>query len=931
MNTPLTFLFTDLENSTQLWEHSPQDMHTAMAQHDALLTESIARQEGQIVKSTGDGFHAVFKSPADAILAALEGQKSFCGQTWPESTGPLKVRMGLHTGDSEARDGDFFGPTLNRAARVMDIAHGGQVLLSEATASLAKNYLPKEVILLDKGQHRLKGIASLEHIYQLSTDGLQSDFPPLRSLEAYKHNLHRQLTSFIGRENELSEVKTLLAETQLLTLLGPGGTGKTRLMLQVAEEVIDQYPDGVWLVELAPLTNPNKLPDRVAAALNVQEQPGRTILDTLHDYLRQKELLLLLDNVEHLVRECAEFVVNLLEHCPEITILVTGREALFISGEITRQIPSLSLPNSQNGTSFEEIRQSEGVILFLERAKAVRPDFKITPQNASAIAEIVKRLDGIPLALELAASRLRMLTVEQITDRLNDRFRLLTGGHRTALPRQQTLQALIDWSWNLLDQDEQLLLRRLSVFAGGWNLNAAQKITSFDPLDEFLVFDLLDQLINKSMVTVEYPSEGKARYSLLESIRQYAQEKLFEAGEGEELRNRHTEYFVSLAQDVEPHLLRSTMLSAVKRIEQELDNLRAAITWCLETRPELALRISGALLYRPAHWLPYSESKSWLLNSIQKSRSLLEADQNKIPVEDFIKGLIGLATAYAFYSDHTNALAAIDEALQLAKESHHLRHYAYAVLMKTTIYATGGGNHSTPEWIQTIEEAFQICLENNFEIELNQLQFAVAFIKAQNGLMDEAMALFHAAEKRSKEINNPYRNGEVFRIKAIMYRFLGDSAAAEKAMLEAIQLYIEINDQRFTLVSQSDLAHYYRRLDRWEDAIKYYKITLPKWLEQGNLPAFAHQLESVAFIAIHQGKYEHAARLLGNARAARSNMAGEPTIEIEMAELNQAMQQLSEAMNESDRERLMLEGEALSLGAVVQLALDEVLIEPMQQ
>ena len=924
MNTPLTFLFTDLENSTHLWEQASNDMHQAMARHDVLISEAIEKHHGRIVKSTGDGFHAVFESAAEGTLAALDSQKALKVETWPEVTGPLKVRMGLHTGDSEARGGDYFGPTLNRAARVMDIAHGGQVLLSEATASLAKESLPKEIVLLDKGQHRLKGIASLEHIFQLSSTDLPTEFPPLRSLSAFKHNLHRQLTSFVGREEELAEVKSLLSETQLLTLLGPGGTGKTRLMLQAAEEVIHKFPDGVWFVELAPLTNPTKIPDRIAAALNVQEQPGRDILETLFDYLRQKELLLLLDNVEHLVRDCAEVTEHLLEHCPKITILVTGREALFISGEITLQIRSLSLPGRSEKLSFEEIVQSEGVQLFVERAQAVRPNFRLTPQNASAVTEIVKRLDGIPLAIELAAARMRMLTVEQISDRLNDRFRLLTGGHRTALPRQQTLQALIDWSWNLLDEEEQLLLRRLSVFAGGWNMDAAQVVTGFPPLDEYAVFDLLEQLINKCMVNVEYPSEGRARYNLLESIRQYARDKLFEAGEGEDLRNRHTEYYVAFAQEAEPHLYRSTMMAWVKKIEQELDNLRAVITWSLDNKPELALRISGSLLYRPAHWLQFTEARSWLEKSVAKTRPLLGKNDTIMTDEDFVKGLIGLATAYSFYSEHVNGIKTIDEALQVAKQNNLPRHFAYAVLMKTTILGNGGGTWDTPEWIQTIEEALQICVEHNFDIELSQLQFAVAFVKAQKGEIKEALPIYHAALENSKKINNPWRNGEMYRVQAAMSYIQGDYAAAERAIHDAIRTYTEINDKRFTLIAQSDLSHHLRRAGRWEEAIEIYLETLPKWQEQGNIPAWAHQLECFAFICIYQGKFEPAAILIGKARGIRRAKISESTDRREIADLNQALDQLAEALGEAERDRLMNQGENLSFDEATNYALTEV-------
>lgn len=931
MNTPLTFLFTDLENSTQLWEQASADMHPAMARHDSLLSETITKHHGKIVKTTGDGFHAVFAAANNAVQAALESQRSLGQEAWPETTGPLKVRIGLHTGDSEERDGDYFGPTLNRAARVMDIAHGGQVLLSGATAALAKEALPNGVSLLDKGQHRLKGISSLEQIYQLSSADLQNQFPPLRSLESFKHNLHRQLTSFVGREKELSEVKSLLAGTQLLTLLGPGGTGKTRLMLQVAEEVIHKYPDGVWFVELAPLTNPTKIPDRIAAALNVQEQPGRPILDTLFDYLRQKELLLLLDNVEHLVRDCAEVTANLLEHCPNITVLVTGREALFISGETTLQIPSLSLPSRKAESSFEEICLSEGVQLFMERARAIRPNFEINPQNAQPISEIVKRLDGIPLALELAASRLRMLTVEQIAERLNDRFRLLTGGHRTALPRQQTLQALIDWSWNLLDEEEQRLLRRLSVFAGGWNLKAAQAVAGFEPLDEYAVFDLLEQLINKSVVNVEYPDDGKARYNLLESIRQFARDKLFEAGEGEPLRNSHAEYFAAFAREAEPHLYSSTMLPWVKRIEQELDNLRAVLTWTLDNRPELAIRICGALFYRAAYWIHFSESKAWLVKSVEKTRPLLGMDETVMPVEDFVKGLISLATAYSFYSDHANALNTIDESLQLAREHDLHRHYVYAVVMKTVILGNGSGDYDTPEWKQTIEDALQICIENNYEMELSQLQFITAFLLASKGNFEEALPYYKSALATSKRINNPHRNGEVYRLMAMMSLLQGDFATAEKAQLDAIELYTTIGDHRSELFSKSDLAHGYRRMGKYEQAIPLYLEMLPKWQENGNLPALAHQLECFAFLAIYQENPEVAARLLGKARETRAALNAKSTNQREIDDLNQAMEQLTETLGEALRDNLMLEGESISLDEAVALALAEVRHEPVLQ
>jgi hypothetical protein len=344
----------------------------------------------------GDGFHAVFDATTDGIAAAVAGQQALIGEPWPAETGPLRVRMGLHTGESRLRGGDYFGTEVNRAARVMGLAYGGQILISEASAALIHKAMPLQFSLSDLGKHRLKGLAAAEQIYQLNHPALPFNFPPLKSLSVYKHNLPVQLSSFIGRVKELANVKDLLKETHLLTLLGPGGTGKTRLMLEVAEDVIGEYGDGIWLVELAPLTDPNLIAERVAASLSVQEQPGRVMLDTLVDYLRRKELLLLLDNMEHLVQGSAELTEHILTHCSKMKILVTGRDALFVEGEITLQIPSLSLPSSNGESALEQIRASGGVQLFLARARDVHPDFELSQTNASTITNIVLRLDSIP-------------------------------------------------------------------------------------------------------------------------------------------------------------------------------------------------------------------------------------------------------------------------------------------------------------------------------------------------------------------------------------------------------------------------------------------------------------------------------------------------------------------------------------------------------
>ncbi|MFO7583821.1 MAG: adenylate/guanylate cyclase domain-containing protein [Anaerolineales bacterium] len=920
MTGPLTFLFTDLENSTPLWENYPVEMRQASARHDALLRAIIEQHRGWVVKTTGDGFHAVFESPADGVAAALAGQLVIGAEPWPETTGPLKVRIGLHTGESQEREGDYFGAEVNLAARVMGLGHGGQVLLSDTTATLVKRSLPENCSLLELGEHRLKGISAIVQIHQLCHPDLAAEFPALKSLATFKHNLHRQLSTFIGREKELGEVKRLLKNTPLLTLLGPGGTGKTRLMLQVAEEVIEDYPDGVWLVELAPLTDPALIPERVAASLNLQEQPGRKIFDTLAGYLRRRELLLLLDNVEHIVQASAEFTEQLLEHCPKLTMLITGREALFIEGETAIQVPPLSLPKEKQ--TLEEIAGSEGVQLFLERARAVRPDFALTEGNGATIAEVVRRLDGIPLALELAAARLRMLTIEQINEHLNDRFRLLTGGRRTALPRQQTLQALIDWSWQLLDQKEQILLRRLSVFSGGWDLEAAQTVTGFNPLDTFDVFDQLEQLINKSLITVAYPPSGEARYGMLESIRQFAQDKLFEANEGEILRDRHADYFVKFAQESEYHLVRDTMVSWVKRILLEMDNLRAVLTWTFDDRPELALRISSALLYHWAHWIHPSEARNWLETSIDKTRNLTESQPGEDLIEDLIKAYLGLGIIHSLFGENLKSVATIDEGIALAREYGDLERMTHGIAWRINVLIVNQYEIS-PDWEQEVDRALEISEQHRFEISEGWLNLVKFFLYAYQGEFAKAFPHFQRVIEIAGEFNNPRINANVLQIQARMAALQGEPETAKDYFLKAIDDFRAINDQRNVLHSKSDLAHLYRRTGKFQEARQLYRETIKGWQEEGSLPAVAHQLECFAITAIASGNNKHAARLLGRAKATREELNTPSTDPLEIFEMEQAMKQLAGAMGEVERDRVMAEGSEMSMDEAVALALSK--------
>ncbi len=531
--------------------------------------------------------------------------------------------MALHTGSAEERDGDYFGQTLNRVARLMAAGHGGQTLLSLAAQELTRDALPASTTLRDLGAHRLKDLARPEIVFQIVHSSLPADFPPLRSLDnpALPNNLPQQPTSFIGREAQVDEVKALLDKTRLLTLTGAGGSGKTRLSLQVAADLLDGEGDGVWLVELAALADPALVPQAVADVLGVKEQAGMTIQASLVEWLKPKRLLLVLDNCEHLIAACASLAADLLRNCPHVHILASSREPLNVAGEQTYRVPSLSLPDPKQAQTVESLSQFEVVRLFIERAQAVQPTFKVTNANAPAVAQVCFHLDGIPLAIELAAARVRSLSVEEINTRLGQRFRLLTGGSRDTLPRQQTLRALIDWSYDLLTESEKTLLRRLSVFAGGWTLSAAEVVCAGEPVEDWEVLDLLTALVDKSLVVAEPLGDG-TRYRLLETVRQYGGDRLGESGEAEAVRGRSASCFLALAEEAEPQLQGPEQGSWLVRLEAEHDNLRSSLAWEEQSAAgaEAGLRLAGSLW---RFWFVrghLSEGRQWLGRALARTK-----------------------------------------------------------------------------------------------------------------------------------------------------------------------------------------------------------------------------------------------------------------------------------------------------------------------
>jgi len=580
----VTFLFTDIEGSTKLARTHPDVWETARARHHSILKSAIESNNGYIFQVIGDAFCLAFHNAGDALKAAIKAQQDLQNEVWGDVE--IRVRMGIHIGEAEVQpDGQYQGYlALSQVQRIMSAGHGGQVLLSGATENLLRGGLPEGVHLLDLGRHNFKDVPQAVRVFQVDAPDLQRDFPPLRTFDILPNNLPAQLTSFVGREKELEDVKRLLKDTHMLTLIGPGGTGKTRLSIQAANDVLSQYPDGVWLVDLAPILDPLLVPRTTAITIGLRDEPKRLVIDMLCDYLGRKKMLIILDNCEHLVNACAQMADRILHAAPEVQILAGSREALGIAGEVTYRVPSLKVPDMDHLPPIESLSQYEAVKLFIDRATAAIPDFKVTNENAPALAQVCHRLDGIPLAIELAAGKIRVLSVEQIAQRLDDRFRLLTGGSRTAMERHQTLRAAVDWSYNLLPLEEQLLFKRLSVFLGGWMLEAAEAVCGIETKSGGISSDdvlaLLEGLVNKSLVITE-EEHGESRYRMLETIRQYANEKLVESGESDTLRDKHLEYFLNLAETAEPHLIRHEQLEWFARLDADYENIRKALEFSL--------------------------------------------------------------------------------------------------------------------------------------------------------------------------------------------------------------------------------------------------------------------------------------------------------------------------------------------------------------
>jgi len=803
-----TFLFTDIEGSTRLWEQEPARMRAAVARHDALSRAAVLDAHGRIVKTTGDGVHAVFDDAAHALQAALALQHALAAPA-PEPGIALKVRCGVHCGASEARDGDFYGPVLNRAARVMSAAHGGQTLVTQAVAERVHGRLPPEVTLRDLGPVRLRDLASPERVYQLQHPGLRSQFPPLRSLEATPNNLAQQLNSFVGRERELQEVRGLLARTRLLTLLGVGGIGKSRLSVQLGAELMDEYPDGVWLVELAPLSDPQGVPQALATVLGVREEAGLGVVEALLAYVRDKQLLVILDNCEHVLHACADLAKRMLQSAPRVKVLTTSRDVLRVAGETVYAVPTLGVPEAASAaqaTSPERLAQHAAVRLFVDRATAVQQGFRLDADNAPAVAEICRQLDGIALALELAAARTRALSVQAIAQRLSDRFRLLVSGDRTVLPRQRTLRALIDWSHDLLDETERTLFRRLAVFAGGWTIESAEATCAGDGLDEIAVLDGLTRLVEKSLVLMDADA---TRYRMLETVRAYALEKLAEAGDEAATRTRHLEHFLGLAEAARPHLAGPVQGLWFGRLDRERENFFAAFGFSAQAAggEQAGVRLMHALR-------PYLITRGYLSTGLQFATTLLARPGLQAADLSRCMALFGAGQFCMHLGRDVEAQALLVECAQIARAGQ------LAPVLAQTLQPLGYTAMELGQFAQArqhLDEAVALARRMGQSRDLAAALNALAMLHRATGRLDLATPLLQEVVALARELGD----AESTAIGAVNLAMvtLGSGPVEPVAALlrEAVDLAEAVNSQPVWQGTAEACAGLACRLRRWDE------------------------------------------------------------------------------------------------------------------
>ncbi len=873
----VTFLFTDIEGSTTRWEHHPNAMRAALARHDALLRSVMTAHGGFVFKMVGDAVYAAFAVAADRVTAAVAGQRAVAAEEWGE-VGPLRVRMALHTGAAQSRDDDYFGPTLNRVARVLSTGYGGQILLSRATLELVRDTLPADVSVQDLGEHALKDLLRREHIFQLTIPGVPADFPALKSLSHHPHNLPVQPTPFLGREQEVASVCALLRrpEVRLVTLTGPGGIGKTRLALQVAAELADQFADGVFLVALTPVSDPEQVVPTITQTLGISEAGGQPPLVLLKTALKDKHLLLLLDNFEQVV-DAAVVVAELLAACPKLKVLVTSRVVLHVQAERELAVLPLSVPNPKRLPALATLSQYEAVALFIQRAQAVKADFQVTNANAPAVAGICARLDGLPLAIELA-TRSKFFAPQALLVRLEQGLDVLSGGARDLPVRQRTLRGAMAWSYHLLPSEEQHLFRRLSVFVDSCMREAAEVVCRAAGALAGDVLDGLLSLVDKSLLRQEESAQGEPRFSMLQTLREFGLETLASAGETELTRQAHAAYYLRLSEQAEPELRGTQQAMWLNRLEAEHDNFRAALGWALENgEVEIGLRLVGALW---RFWMArghFTEGRGWLERVQERSSDAAPALQ--------AKAFTGAGSMAWSQGNFQQAMRWHQQALALYREVGDKQGIAFAL-----------NNLGTQAQYQGDYERARAFLEESLALyrELGD-QWGIALVLCNLGLgeawqgdYERARALFEEYLAISRKLKDKADIALALHNLGDVARYQGDHRRAMAYLEECLSVCEELGDKRLTSMTLNILGLVARWQGNFARSAALHTESLALSRELGEKLCIAQSLEGLAGVYGMQKHPERAARLWGTAEAL-CEAIGVPMYPVDRADHAQAV------------------------------------------
>jgi predicted ATPase/class 3 adenylate cyclase len=791
----VTFLFTDIEGSTRLLQELGDGYQAVQDRHAELVRTAIGAHEGHEIRTEGDSFFVAFRTPAQGVRAAVNAQRDLAGADWPYRR-PLRVRMGLHTGEGVLGGGDYIGIDVNRAARIAAAGHGGQVLLSEATRSLVEDALPDGVGVRDLGSHTLKDFDEPRHLFDLVIEGLPDDFPPIRTLErAGRASLPAPRTSFVGRERELEEIGDLLAEVRLLTLTGPGGTGKTRLALRAAADQVERVEDGVFLVDLSAVTDPELVPSTIATALGIRQDPATDLGDTLAGHLRDRDVLLVLDNLEQVV-EAAPMVDRLLNAAPRLRVLATSRIPLHLSGEHEYLVRPLPLPDPDR-PELETLTTCESVMLFVERAAAVRRGFQLHEENAASVAEIARRLDGLPLAIELAAGRIKMLSPQALLERLERRLPLLTGGPRDLPERQRTLRGAIEWSHDLLEPEERRLFARLAAFRGGWTLEAAEEVAG-----PGLAFDLIDglgSLVDKSLIRQEQSHQGEVRFRMLETIHEFAAERLADSGEENEVRRRHAEHVRDLAEEAELHLMGEGQARWLDRLEREHDNVRAALDWAEDSgEAETAMRTAGAI------WR-FWQQRGHLAEGRGRLERILALPRAQVRGIARARALGALGGVAYWQNDYEVIGPAYQEAVEIAREAGDQRVLARA-LFDLSFVPLVTNQPDFDRQRELLQEALAKAPDDDLALRA-QILAGFGYLPAFSG-RDPASGLesIEQAVAIHRELGDPMLTAENLVGLAGLKLLTGDTDGAWEDLREAVELVAEPHSPVMLGIALTSLA-----------------------------------------------------------------------------------------------------------------------------